>query len=342
MTNIFTRAKTLLFPQLDPIDAQLEQLSKQGSGMARAAHLCATLLVVLFSAGSLVALGSDALRTVLEQWQTYHTLDIPSAISLAVSTLMVLAMDVAMLSAASQLRLLASRRAHWKEQSLHILVMGVVAVLEAGTYGYMSWTFEHPATMAAGALIAARAVAAPLLAVYLSSRRTLPVTSKDILTLAETAAGAGVLRDVTQAARDPEASLDRKMRLYSSAAIMSPHDRTRLDSMIAAVKSEDGSPRLPAPDGPTSPTAPRTRALVSVAEERHPELGSTRVKRLTARKKPGRSSPDTYEREARAAWAKGATSIAKMQRATGMSRAAAAGWVRALKAEQSGRAEVSA
>jgi hypothetical protein len=333
----FSKLRAALFPPVDPIDSQLEQLSKQGSGMARAAHFFATLLVVLFSAGSLVALGSDALRSVLYSWQLYHVVDIPSAISLCVSTLMVLAMDIAMLSAASTLRLLASRRSHWRERALHVLVMGVVAVLEAGTYGYMSWTFEHPATMAAGALIAARAIAAPLLAVYLSMSRPLPVSSKDILALAETAAGAGVLRDVTSAARNPEASLDRKMKLYSSAAVMTPHDRQRLDSMIEAVQSDDGSPRLPAPDGPTGTTRGRERALVSVTEDMGAVPASTRVKPLRARR-----NALNYEKQARAAFEQGATSVAKLQRATGMSKAAAAGWARALKAERSGRNEVSA
>ena len=226
------------FAQRDPIEQQLEELRRQGSGMARAAHLCATLLVVLFSAGSFVALGSDALRSVLDQWQVSHTLDIPSAISLAVSTLMVAAMDVAMLSAAASLRLLASRRAEISEMLLHVAVMAGVCILESGTYLYMSWQFEHPGTAAAGALIVARALAAPLLAVYLASRRVLPITSRDILAASEIAAGAGVLRDVTTAARDQNAPLDRKMRLYGAAAVMTPTDRARLDGMIGAVVQE--------------------------------------------------------------------------------------------------------
>lgn len=221
--------------QADPIDSQLHDLSRQGASMARVAHSCATMLVILFSAGSLVALGADALRKVMSDWTAYRTLDIPSIISLAVSFLMVIAMDVAMLAAASMLRLLISRRATWSELGIHIAVMAVVAALESGTYLFMSWTYEHPESFAAGALIGARALAAPLLAVYLSMSRVLPVTSRDILGMVELASAAGVLRDVTQVARDQTAPLAAKMELYGASAIMPPADRHRLDTMISVV-----------------------------------------------------------------------------------------------------------
>ena len=95
----------------DEVDVLLSDLQRQGAGQARIAHFFATLLVVLFSAGSLVALGSDALQAMVRQWGTSHTLDIPSAITVLVSTLVVLCFDVGMVYAASMLRILSSRRA---------------------------------------------------------------------------------------------------------------------------------------------------------------------------------------------------------------------------------------
>lgn len=87
----------------DEVEVLLSDLQRQGAGRARLAHFFATLLVVLFSAGSLVALGSDALYAVLTQWQQNHTLNIPSAISLAVSFLIVLAMGMGLIHAADML-----------------------------------------------------------------------------------------------------------------------------------------------------------------------------------------------------------------------------------------------
>jgi hypothetical protein len=86
-------------------------LKRQGAGRAAIAHFMAGLLILLFSAGSLVALGADDLNSVLAEWQASYTLNIPSAISLAVSFFMVLAMDTGLLYGASVLRVMAARRA---------------------------------------------------------------------------------------------------------------------------------------------------------------------------------------------------------------------------------------
>jgi len=235
-----------LFGEHDAVGEQMKDLARQGSGMARVAHACSLLLIILFSAGSLIALSGEALASILSQWQHSGMLDIPAIISVAVSTLLVLAMDTAMLYAASVLRVMNARRADASEKRLHQLVMGVVAILEAATYAYMSATYDHPSSAVAWALILARAGAAPLLAVYLSMARPLPVTSRDILAQAELASGMGVLRDVVNVANDTDATLDAKMRLYGASAVMQPTDATRLDGMIAAVSYAQAQAKTPA------------------------------------------------------------------------------------------------
>jgi hypothetical protein len=121
----------------DAVADQLADIARQGASMARLAHVCASLMLLLFSAGSLVALGGDALLSVFSGAQSGR-IDLPAAISLGVSTLLVLCMDVAMLYAASMLRLLGMRRAEPRSMRLHQLVMATVAVLEAGTYAYLA------------------------------------------------------------------------------------------------------------------------------------------------------------------------------------------------------------
>ncbi|HEX9069075.1 MAG TPA: hypothetical protein VF807_09920, partial [Ktedonobacterales bacterium] len=182
------------FGERDQVAKQLEDTSKQGSKMAGVAHWCASAMLFLFSAGSLVALGGDALVSVMTHWQAGR-LDIPATISLAVSTLLVLCMDVAMLYAASMLRLLGMRRAEQSSMRLHQLVMGSVALIEAATYAYMAWKYEAPPSALAWGLILARALAAPFLSVYLSMARPLPVTARDILAQVELASGLGLIRD---------------------------------------------------------------------------------------------------------------------------------------------------
>src|SRR6476660_2489305 len=91
------------FGERDEVADQLADIARQGSGMARLAHVCASLMLVLFSAGSLVALGGDVLLSVLDGAQKGHV-ELPAVISLGVSTLLVLCMDVAMLYAAASWR----------------------------------------------------------------------------------------------------------------------------------------------------------------------------------------------------------------------------------------------
>src|SRR4029077_11549680 len=97
---------------------------------------------------------------VLDGAQQGHV-DLPAAISLGVSTLLVLCMDVAMLYAASMLRLLGMRRAEPRMMRLHRRVMATVAILEAGTYAYMAWRYETPVGVVAWTLLLSRALAAP-------------------------------------------------------------------------------------------------------------------------------------------------------------------------------------
>lgn len=343
------------FGEPDAVARQLDDIARQGASMARLAHVCAFALIVLFSAGSLVALGGDALASIVSGWQSGRV-DLPAAISVGVSALLVLCMDTGMIYAASMLRLLNSRHAEGKEKRVHQFVMFAVAILEAATYTYMSWRYESPAALAAWALIVARGSAAPLLSVYLSMARPLPVTSRDILYQAELAAGQGVIRDVVEAASDGAAPLAEKMALYGAAATMTAQDRGRLDEMIRAVGLRGVTSSPSTPDrGPTGPGSPIGAPVISEAEK--PMAGhvialprpSTSRRKTAARARSsmgvrtrGVRTPAaslSYEAQARTAWADGAQSIDRMKAATGMSHSVAQSWVRTLKAEEQARGE---
>jgi len=148
----------------DPVELEVRELERQGAGMARLAHLFATLMVVLFSLGSLVALSGDAFGAIVNAVEHGGLPGIPQAISVLVSTLMVVCCDIGLVYAAMTLRVLKTRGTGRDEQLLHWFVLVTVAAIEAGTYLYMSARYEAP-TGVAWALVEARAVAAPLLSV---------------------------------------------------------------------------------------------------------------------------------------------------------------------------------
>ncbi len=222
-------------PSVDPVEHAMRELERQGAGMARLAHLFATLMVVLFSLGSLVALSGDAFGAIVAAIEHGGLPGIPQAISVLVSTLMVVCCDIGLVYAAMTLRVLKTRGTSRDEQLLHWFVLVAVAAIEAGTYLYMSAHYESPVGIA-WAIVVARALMAPLLSVYLSMARPHPVTPRDILHQAELAQGIQLVRDVLRVAQDPGASLADKMRLYGASAHMAEQDRQRLEGMIAVVQ----------------------------------------------------------------------------------------------------------
>ena len=221
----------------DPVADQLRDIARQGAGMAHIAHTFAVVLLVLFSLASFVALAGDAFTKLLTD---YHagTVNVPAAISVLVSILIVPSMDAAMFYAASLVRIMATRRVARSEMLIHLVVIAVTALVEGAAYIYMSALYEHPTTPAAWGIISVRGLTAPLLAVYLSMARPLPVTERDILYQVEFASGAGVIRDVVRLANDPDAPLARKLALYRASAQMSAEDGARLDAMIAVLDTE--------------------------------------------------------------------------------------------------------
>lgn len=226
--------------QGDAIDEQLRDIASQGAGMARVAHLFAFGLIALFSVASLVALGGDALVAVVSEWRSGGYFDIPKIGSLVVVVLLVPAFDAAMLYAAARIRLLFSRRARRRDYTIHWGILLSTAMVEAGAYAYMAWRYEGAPTLAAWALIVIRAVFAPLLAIYLSMARALPVTAKDIMAQVELASGSGLLRDAVGVANDPNAPMSTKAAIFAAS-------QDSLPSLMRVLNAGSALPALTAP-----------------------------------------------------------------------------------------------
>lgn len=239
MNNLFTRRRPGS-PQAASqraIERQLHSIERQGAGLAFLAHATSFSLVIAFSAGSLVALAGDAFAHFLSEWRG-GVVDIPALISFLVSFLLVVCMDVALIVAASAVRMLLQRRQ--SGLGIHVAVIVGVSLVEAGTYLYMSAIYDHPTSLAVWLLIAARSLSAPLTAVYLSLARVLPIGARDILYQVELVTARGVIGDMTLIASDPTATTERKLALYQASSVMAPDDRARLDDLIAAARV--GSP----------------------------------------------------------------------------------------------------
>lgn len=366
----------------DTLAAQLRDLERQGGGMARLAHIAAGALLVAFSAGSLLSISHAAFVQFLAAWGKGQA-DVPDGISLVVNLLLVLAADVALLYAASVLRVLIAAQAPKSEQRIHKWAMIGASALESSTYLYLAWQFDRPSGWFLWAIVGARALAAPLFAAYLSMARPLPVAPRDVAYQAALASGKGVVRDVATLAADASAPLRRKVKIYTASAMMTAPDRARFNDIIEAVAIEDApapvtapanvttTPEQPTgpdrpPTGGGSPTAapadaPRQRSAQRPAVLQLPTDRPAQPRRRTAARASGatsaaskthattgvrtprktRKSGQSLEADARAAWASGARTINAMMTMSGMSRNAAGGWVRTLKAEQATASDAS-
>ena len=343
--GLLRRARARIFGEADPIEQQLAAIAREGATLARLAHVCAFLMLILFSAGSLVALAGDSIQAIASGHATF-----PAIIAAGVSGLLVACMDTAMLYAASILRLLAARRAAKEEGRLHRWVLTSVAILEAGTYAYMSWKYEQPADAIAWALIAARALAAPLLSVYLSLARPLPVTARDMLALAERISGEGVLRDLAHIASDVHATLAEKVALYSAAAIIAPAEQSRLAALLDVAQqrwSAQTTQNTAREHAHGFRTAQPEIDALSDAEQPHdrPPTGpgspaSASKRRSAGSKHPGRPrvvplrSGSAEERVRTIVAEKPTISVRALSRRAGVSESTASKWLQVIAAER--------
>ena len=231
-------------PPEDGVAIALKQLEQQNAGLVRLAHLFAGMLVVSTSVASLIALAGDIVQAVVQEIRTHpDQLRIPILASIIITFLLVLAMDTGMLLAAGQIRVKLARKAALGAMAFDLVIMIGVACLEAGTYCYMLWQYEHPANQLAGVLIIARAIAVPLLSMYLVMARPVAVMPADILALAALAAGTGFLRDVADIAsnkRLPTSATRRKLRLFAAAAQLNAPQRKALVDMLHAAEDTEG------------------------------------------------------------------------------------------------------
>lgn len=237
-TGFFKRVWVALVGEADPVKAQLKEMSKQGAGMARAGNMFAYLLVILFSLVSLATLAGDDFRTFVASVQAGHV-NILAGVFTSIIPAMVLAMDFGMLYAASVIRRLKSRHSGMDEKLMHYSVIWGVVFLEASTYIYGAYLYDHPNSIPSWGLIVVRAIGAPLFSVYLSMAKPLPIAPRDVLHQAELILGVAILRKVTAVANNTSAELPELMAMYRTVSIASPEDHARLSSLIDVASKSD-------------------------------------------------------------------------------------------------------
>src|SRR5260370_2664411 len=87
----FARWRARWLGERDTVETQLADIARQGARMAQVAHVCASALLILFSAASFVALGGDTFAEIHARWSASRQLNVAAPISLTVITFIFLA-----------------------------------------------------------------------------------------------------------------------------------------------------------------------------------------------------------------------------------------------------------
>src|SRR5260221_131520 len=66
--GVLARWRTRWLGERDSVETQLADIARQGARMAHVAHVCASALLILFSAASFVALGGDTFAEIQARW----------------------------------------------------------------------------------------------------------------------------------------------------------------------------------------------------------------------------------------------------------------------------------
>jgi len=189
-------AKKVLSPT-EKADKKLDQLEKENEGAVKVDHFWGRIGVIAIAIAALLGMAADALLGLLN-----GALDMKAIVEIAVALIGVLVMNVALLSAARNIR--RSEQRGEKPKHKDQIIMYAVLVIESISFGYMLWRFEgKPDILSIQFLqLAARAGVIPYATVYLELQKETPIDLTDIETQRQIGLAKGSAQDTIRQAYD--------------------------------------------------------------------------------------------------------------------------------------------
>lgn len=246
----------------DPQTAALQQRTQHGKALVNRAHKFGAWLVYSASAATLITLGADTLMRV---WNglLHGVVLIPQIVSLAVTGGLVLAMDTAMIQAATEIRY--KRRRH-ESATMDVIILVACALMESGTFLSMLITYEHPSNIGEWALVIGRAVLVPVVSIYLTLSEARTATPSDIMDVVSEVSGEAVVRDFVRSAANADATPAQNLRVFAASSKLSKDDRIALAALLDTMGDGDDSHT---PARVTVTEVPNTRQqLIALNRER--------------------------------------------------------------------------
>lgn len=200
----------------DHTERDIRAATSHGALIALLARIWFFPLMLFFSLGALVTLGSQPMAHNMTLLQEGYAPDWIEVIGLAVTVVFVIGMDLAMISAATRIR--DARRhgaritAFWFDALIVLLVGGI----ETWTFFQMVAESQgvpivvHPTALYETIFIGYRAVLVPVVAIYLAIARTRTATRQDIEQLLRIKVGHGLLAYLERSVQMGDATPVRK------------------------------------------------------------------------------------------------------------------------------------
>src|SRR6476660_3444901 len=174
--GLFTSLRRLLFGDR----AKRAHVSDHGAFMRTLGRAWAVPMTLVFSFGALITLGQHQITTLVGQYQRYESLDFVVLALLAITFVIVGGMDLTLLNSAVELR---DARLRGVDPSKDPYTRGarmrvwLVSLIESATFMSVAYQLEKPpsfsvdllAASVAWAFIVARALIAPICALYLAT-----------------------------------------------------------------------------------------------------------------------------------------------------------------------------
>jgi|GEM_PF-6379049 len=254
--GIFSGLGTAFFGERDPIADALNALSNRGSHLFALGRFLSYLLLFAFSCSALVALARQSLQQQLALILAHQMPDPVAIMGLLVIVLFVIGSDLTMVIMAELMRHGLARGKELADFGWQLALVFMLAAIESTTYVLTVYVIERPDNFVAWALVFARAVVIPIVAIVLATRTPHAITMEDYeqmlsvkfahhlmfyldsIDLSKADAGQ-LIKGLIETQHLPQAQQERLYRLVETVSALAPESmRKQMEARIAAAEQQ--------------------------------------------------------------------------------------------------------
>lgn len=216
----------------EKLDRKIARIERENEQTVKWDHRIAKLGVATIAVAALFGMASSSVVDLIT-----GKIDARSIILLVSALIGVIVMNRSLLSSARNMR-----RAETRDEAvapIDRIKTYTIMSIEALSFGYMLWIFEHPSNFVVWALLIARAAAIPYTAVDLELQREMALDIVDMNVISQIGQGIGLMRDQVRKSYDHNVPSLLKIENYRAVAHMSTKLEGMFDRLAGASRTYD-------------------------------------------------------------------------------------------------------